>query len=295
MVVSMDRVSPIESYAVAVSVSPDRPHVVIIGGFLTEPLFYRPMRSRLLATGAERVTIAGIHLPDWLALPFAGMGPVSLRGARAIRDARRASPAPLIVIGHSAGGIVARLAMSTVPFERRVTGVADDVGCLVTLGTPHRLLPSIPFWRHPGVRATEFLERVSPGTHLAPRCGYLTVGSSLVPPEARRVTNPARSIVNRMLRPFIGAVPGASGDGIIDDELSRLDGARHVELPDVLHGTFGGPWYGDAEVIERWWPAAVAAWHSAIVARARPVSRPEEPEKPPLEGSSPAAPLARSR
>jgi triacylglycerol esterase/lipase EstA (alpha/beta hydrolase family) len=132
------------------------PHVVLIGGFLTEAAHYRPMRSLLLEQGAEAVTIAPIHLPDWAAMGFAGMGPLLLRGARAIREARRASTAPLLVVGHSMGGIIARLAMAPAPLDGRWAGVADDVGCLVTLGTPHYFSPSVP-WRHAGQRAAEHL------------------------------------------------------------------------------------------------------------------------------------------
>lgn len=254
---------------------PDQPHVVIIGGFLTEPLFYGPLRARLLDRGAARVTIAGLHLPDWLAMGLVGMGPVMLRGARAIREARRTSRSPLIVIGHSAGGIVARLAMSSASFDGRRVAVADDVGCLVTLGTPHRLLPSLPLWHHPGVQATEFLARSSPGAFFAPGTGYVTVGSTLVahrPSRARSV----RNLANRIIRPLVGEIPGVPGDGLVDNELSRLPGAHHVELSDVLHGTFGGPWYGDGDVVDRWWPAALTAWRSALAARTSGVSRPPD-------------------
>ena len=90
----------------------DGPHVVIIGGFLTEALSFAPMRDRLLERGAARVTITPLHWPDWLAMGIVGMGPVMLRGARAIRETRRDATAPLIVVGHSAGGLIARLAMA---------------------------------------------------------------------------------------------------------------------------------------------------------------------------------------
>lgn len=255
---------------------PAAPHVVIIGGYLTEPIFYRPMRRRLLERGAVSVAIAPLHLPDWLAMFFAGMGPVMLRGARVIRETRRTANAPLLVIGHSAGGIVARLAMAGGTFEgRRVCvsqdlgGLAHDVGCLVTLGTPHRLLPPPRYKHHAGVRATEFLALSSPGAHFAPATGYLTVASTRVPPAGQGRSNPAPNLVNHVMRRFVGGVPGRRGDGLVDDEISRLDGARHLVLPDVLHGTLGGPWYGDCRVIDRWWPAAVEEWRAALAARAR--------------------------
>lgn len=244
------------------------PHVVIIGGYLTEPLFYWPMRERLMGRGAASVRIASLHWPDWLAMSFAGMGPVMLRGARAIREARRASDEPLLVIGHSAGGIVARLAMAPEPLDGRQVGVADDVGCLVTLGTPHTLLPSLPLWRHPGVRATEFLEVVSPGAYFAPTTEYVTVGSTRVPIGTWAPTNSLKNLINRVMSRFVGEEVGTLGDGIVGNEISQLGGALHLEMPDVLHGTVGGPWYGDSAIIDRWWPVALERWASARQARA---------------------------
>jgi pimeloyl-ACP methyl ester carboxylesterase len=225
------------------------------------------MRSRLLERGAAGVSVARLHLPDWAGMAFVGMGPAMLRGARAIREARRATPQPVLVVGHSAGGIVARLAMAPVPLDGRCAGVADDVACLVTLGTPHLLRPSIPFWRHPGLAATEFLQRVSPGAAFAPTTQYLTVGSTYVLAHGRAPTNPVKQAINLLMRSLVGETPGSRGDGIVGNDLTRLDGVRHVELPDVLHGTFGGPWYGDASVIDRWWPEALDGWRRGVAAR----------------------------
>ncbi len=243
-----------------------RPHVVIIGGFLTEAVQYEAMRSRLLERGAGRVGIAPIHLPDWAVMGVAGMGPLMLRGARAIHEARRESPGPVIVIGHSMGGIIARLAMSAQPFDGRRAGVADDVGGLVMLGTPQRFSPRVG-WRHAGQRAAEYLERVSPGASFAPRTGYLTVGSTSVRPASQAPTRSALTLLNRALRALVGETPGVAGDGLVGSDRCRLEGVRHIEFTDVLHGVFYGPWYGDAEVIDRWWPVAVEEWQRALAAR----------------------------
>lgn len=243
------------------------PHVVLIGGFLTEAAQYQPLRSRLLERGAAAVTIAPIHLPDWAVMGLAGMGPLLLRGARVIREACRASGAPVMVVGHSMGGIIARLAMAPVPLDGRWAGVADDVGCLVTLGTPHRFTPNLP-WRHSAQRAAEHLERVSPGAFFAPTTGYLTVGSTRVRPARRPPASSAAALLNRVLAAFVGDTPGVPSDGLVGSDLCRLDGARHIEFTDVLHGLLYGPWYGDAQVIERWWAAAVEEWQTALAVRA---------------------------
>lgn len=245
-----------------------RPHVVIVGGFLTEAAMYRPLRLRLLEAGAAQVTIAPVHLPDWGVMAFAGMGPLLLRGARAIREARRRSPGPLIVIGHSLGGVIVRLATCTEPLDGRVAAVADDVGCLVTLGTPHEFEPRIP-WRHAGQRAAEHLAQHCAGAYFAPETGYLTVGSTLVGPAQRAPVKTTAHLLNRVLRDLVGETPGVPGDGLIGSDRCRLEGSRHVGFDDVLHGLFYGPWYGDTTAVERWWPVAVEEWRAALDARAR--------------------------
>jgi hypothetical protein len=136
----------------------------------------------------------------------------------------------------------------------------------VTLGTPHRIAPSVD-WRHPGVRAAELLERSTPGDWHAPNTGYLTVGSTFVAPRQRMPVHPLRQGIGGLMRLLVGTTPGARSDGIVDDVLTRLGGAHHLALPDVLHGTIGGPWYGDAHIIDRWWPEAVERWRRALQAR----------------------------
>ncbi len=246
---------------------PATPAVLIVGGFLTEPLFYRSMRERLLERGAASVTIAPVHLADWLAMSFAGMGPLLLRTALAIGRGRRTSLAPLMVVGHSAGGLLARLAMSPLPLDGRVAAIADDVGCLVTLGTPHHLDPGVPRWRHAGVRASQHLERATPGAWFAPRTAYVSVGSRRVLASPLRFSPWPPGFAHVLTRLAVDQPAGAPGDGLVTDEQARLPGARHLSFDDVLHGTFGGPWYGDAHVIERWWPVALAAWRDALAAR----------------------------
>jgi pimeloyl-ACP methyl ester carboxylesterase len=225
------------------------------------------MRRRLLASGAARVTIAPIHLPDWAAMALVGMGPLLLRGARAIREARRASPEPVIVVGHSTGGIIGRLAMSPEPLDGRCAAVAADVGCLVTMGTPHRFGPHSP-WRHPLIRATELLEARTPGAWFAPATAYLTVGATSSRRRSRAPIRSASQLLNRVLRVFVGEAEGSPGDGLVGNHLARLEGAPHLEYGDVVHGSFYGPWYGDQEIIDRWWPVAVERWRAALQARA---------------------------
>ena len=65
------------------------------------------------------------------------------------------------------------------------------------------------------------------------------------------------------MRCITGPTMAPGSDGIVSLSLAHLPGARQVTLHDTFHGVMGGPWYGDAEVIDEWWPIAVEAWTDA--------------------------------
>jgi hypothetical protein len=246
-----------------------RPHVLIIGGFLTEPVNYRRVRRRLLERDAASVTVAPVHVPDWLAAGVVGFGPLLTKTGRAIKAAHRAAGEPVIVVGHSGGGILARLALCHVPFQGRCSRAAEAVGCLVTLGTPHDLATAPVRIRHRGLEAARFLDASTPGAWFAPRTAYLTVASELIEPSQPAPPRAWDRWRGGLFRSVVGPALGA-GDGIVSASLAHLPGARQLTFPDVRHGHIGGPWYGDDEIIDRWWPVAVELWREALAVRRQP-------------------------
>ena len=259
-----------------------QPSVLIVGGFATIPPNYWALRRRLLRRGAARVDIAPLWTPDWLLAGILGFGGILRRTGRAIaRTYAAGGRRPIIVVGHSAGGIAARLAMSRVPFNGRVAGVADAVGCLVTLGTPHGLAGLANRYQHTGHQAAAFLDRETPGAFFAPRTAYLTVGSRLVdaafPGLAGRLASEFFSIA-------VGEETNALGDGIVPFSAMHLDGAEQLTFDDVRHGMIGAPWYGDDAILDRWWPVAIRLWQETLESRraaeAPPLNEPSQAELP---------------
>ncbi len=238
------------------------------------------MRRRLSARGAASVSIAPLHVPDWLAAGLIGFGPMLSRLGGVIRRTEAAGGGePLLVVAHSGGGIATRLAMSEVPFRGHKSAVAGSIGALVTLGTPHGLAGSRVRSVHSGVVAARFLDRHSPGTCFAPTTAYLTVGSDLVRPARLVEGGGGRWRLSpltwwdRLLRHgfegMVGPLPPEGGDGIVGAAAAHLPGAKQLTFHDVRHGHIGGPWYGDDEIIDRWWPPALESWRGALVARQR--------------------------
>lgn len=205
--------------------------------------------------------------PDWALASVLGFGLILRRTGKAIlRTYGLGGGLPIIVVAHSGGGIAARLAMSPVPYNGRVAGVGDAVGCLVTLGTPHRMAQLPNRYHHAGHEASQFLDRETPGAFLAPRTAYLSVGSGYA-------QAPFTGLVGRLAEGVFSMIVGSDtqklGDGIVPASAVHLEGAEHLIFDDVRHGMIGAPWYGDDHVIDRWWPSAVRLWQEALVARQR--------------------------
>jgi hypothetical protein len=263
-----------------------KPNVIIVGGFMTMPPNYWPMRRRLLRRGARRVDIAPLWPPDWAIAGGLGFGPLMRRTGKAIAASYRAAGMrPVIVIAHSAGGIAGRLAMSPQPYNGRLAAVAEAVGCLVTLGTPHGLAQLPNRYRHAGHEAADFLDRTTPGAWFAPRTSYLTVGSSY-----RGAAFPG--LAGRLVGEVFGMIVGSdasdpAGDGIVPSAAVHLPGAEQLTFEDARHGQIGSGWYGADEMIDRWWPTAIRLWEQALAAReARraPEAHPARELEPALTG-----------
>ncbi len=250
----------------------ERPYVLILEGLISPPMAYRPMRGRLLERGAAGVDLAPIHVHDWIRAGITGFGALQGRTANAVRRTYdRAGGRPIMLVGHSGGGNLARLALSDTPYRGRATAVAPLVGCLVTLGTPHALHESPTTLRHQGVKLSEFLEQANPGAWFAPTTGYLTVASDAVrprTPDAATASPGSRGGLRRaFFRRIVGPLLPTGSDGVVSLEWAHLAGATNLTYHDVLHGVVGGPWYGDAAIIDRWWPVALDVWRAACAAR----------------------------
>jgi hypothetical protein len=249
----------------------ERPHVLIVGGFLTSPPLYRGMRRALERRETASVAVAPIWLPDWLLVPAVGLGPLMRRTAAAVAGRYRAvGRRPLLVIGHSAGGVLARLAMSPEPYERRRAGVGEAVAALVTLGTPHHLVEPSGRRSRVAYAAATYLEATTPGAWFAPRTGYVTVGSRYAEGAATTDPDRRRRTIGRVYAELAGAAARTGwGDGLIPEAAFHLDGARRLTLEGVIHGqSLGARWYGSEEIVDEWWPVAVETWRSALHARA---------------------------
>jgi len=252
------------------------PVVLLAGGFLTMPAWYRPMAAELRDRGAADVVIAPIYTPDWVLCAVRGLGPVTTRAGRALLDAGTRSAAssvsrgaPILYVGHSAGGMLGRLLTSPEPFEGRRFGAAHRIGALVTLGTPHLVGNEARWGGRVATSGARFANRHVPGACFAPTTGYLAVASRRVLGDGGADDGRARAM--RRLYEDVHPAPDqpvVAGDGLVPLASALLPGARHLVLDEAVHGPGERfPWYGREDQLDGWWPVALEVWRDALRAR----------------------------
>jgi hypothetical protein len=251
------------------------PTVLILGGFMSSPPLYRGLGDLLRERGVADALIAPIWTPDWMLATARGQGPIATRAGRALLRAWEASAsspagggAPVLVVGHSAGGVIARILTAPEPFAGRAMNGSGRIGAIVTLGSPQTFDAEGRGAERMGETARWANEHV-PGPFWAPRTGYLCVssdaivGSAAGDRKARRVDGFYRGVISA---PDGEAIPG---DGVVPMRAALLPGVESIVLHDAEHANvIAKHWYGDGDHVDAWWPRAVEIWRDALRARA---------------------------
>lgn len=186
----------------------------------------------------------------------------------------------VLLVGHSAGGWLARAAMGDgVWCPDAEIRTADRVRCLATVGAIHRT-PS-----EPGTCVTRgalaYTDASYPGAFLSEEgVGYVSVGGDAIvgdnskdsaavePTDADELyADRGEGSASRVAFTSYEAVAGEgalTGDGVVPLDWTQLEGARQVRLEGVLHsineaGTTipTDRWYGSENVVDRWLPAVL--------------------------------------
>jgi hypothetical protein len=237
------------------------PAVLIVGGWLTWPRLYRAMPPLLLRRGAARVEIAPLGIKDWLAAWIFGLGPSVSVVARSIDRLSAEAGEGIMVVGHSAGGILARLALASEPFDRARRARPDAVRAVVTLGTPHEATNAGGPIGFQGLRALLFLAR-----HPIASPGWVTVGATSFE-QADALGGKTMRWLRRANAVLCYALLGSGrrgepGDGMVPLRFAHLPGSEQITLHASGHGPifWGARWLGSNEALDEWWDRAVEIW-----------------------------------
>ena len=228
--------------------------IVIMGGILSFPRVYSRMRDALEQFTGLPVGIVDAHSYDWTSSTVPSGWPYLLRKLdRTVRQMLTLSTTGKVtLVAHSAGGLVARLYLSPEPFKGRAYRGLDHVDHLITLSSPHyyqrRNIHSgwLPGW----------LEERYPDAYFAPQVSYASVAGKLIHGDSHGSLRERHAYA--IYKELIGD-GGVWGDGLVPVASALLPGSQQLILDGVSHyAGFGGPWYGEAEVIPRWWNAYIS-------------------------------------
>lgn len=223
--------------------------IVIMGGFAGPARIYAGMRDTLAEISGQPVYVVPTRSIDWLPAvsPF---GWLYLLGKlrRTIHRAVCASTAGQVtLVGHSAGGVLARFMLTPQPLLGQVYDERDRIHTLITLGSPHYNRN----WWHGGMMS-QWVQARSPDAAASDRIRYLSVIGKLIQGSAQGSTR--EQYAYRQYK-GIGGKGQTWGDGLIPIQAALLKGARPLVLDGVGHFSgFGGPWYGDQDIVHLWWP-----------------------------------------
>lgn len=262
--------------------APQQP-IVILGGFLITQEAYQPMRQTLAELSGqplERVELVAVGKVEWLltVFPFAWARILDRVADAVRRQASESATGRVTLVGHSSGGIMARLFLDDRPFEGRRWNGRALVDTLVMLGSPHTALKATPL--------RQKVARELPGCAFAPEVRYVSVAGSVALEGARgEASDTARRMAPSAYRNSTGDA-NDPGDGLVPVASALLEGSETVVLEGVAHGgAFGPRWYGTPEVVRRWWP---------VVAASAGASAPQSPSSAPMGAAGAAAKPGRS-
>jgi pimeloyl-ACP methyl ester carboxylesterase len=220
--------------------------IVFVGGWLSSPgdyfrmarTFARPPYNRIIyITNFSRLAWGQVRDPNFR--------PVLDTLAATVELALNETGADAVdLIGHSAGGRIARAYLGHVPFQGRAYDGQRHVARLITLGTAHE---TYEVW------VKEFAGWVNqhyPGAFYKHIEYRMVIGKSV---QGRRWGNPEEILAHRSYEVSFGDGQ-VIGDGIIPTSCGYLEGADNLVLEGARHAPYNAPntWYGASNVIPLW-------------------------------------------
>jgi pimeloyl-ACP methyl ester carboxylesterase len=152
--------------------------IVLLGGFASPSVVYTGFRDLLAQMSGQPVCVVPTSTLGWLPSILPGGWALLLaKLQRSVQEALRCSTTGKVtLIGHSAGGLLARLYLAPDPFVGHTYGGLEHVDQLVTLGSPHS---NQQRWLHGGLMS-RWIERRYPGAFYRDQVRYMSVAGKMI-------------------------------------------------------------------------------------------------------------------
>ena len=221
--------------------------IIILGGFLITSDSYNPAKNAIKNISGRKVYVVDVTRGDWLKSNSAeGWITILNKVKKMVAFALNETKAKKVdLIGHSSGGIILRLYLSSEPFKDVIYNGKSTTRNLITLGSPHQ-----------AVRATKlrrFVDEKYPGNFFK-NINYVSIGGKVE--INSKQTSLLTKLVARNSYKSISGDKNESGDGLVPLSSSLLKNSQQITLPNTVHGgIFGKNWYGSTSKVREWWDA----------------------------------------
>jgi len=219
--------------------------IIILGGFLITSDSYNPAKKAIANISGRKVYVVDITRGDWLKSNSADgwiniLNKVKDTVAFALKETKAKK---LDLIGHSSGGIMLRLYLSSEPFKDMIFNGKSTTRNLITLGSPHQAIKATHLRR--------FVNEKYPGNFFK-NINYISIGGEV------KINSKQTSILTKLTaRNSYKSISGnknESGDGLVPLSSSLLKNSQQIILPKTVHGgIFGKNWYGSSSKVREWW------------------------------------------
>ena len=206
---------------------------------------YMEMKEYIKSKTNNKVVVVSVNKLEWLCTNWSfGWGIILEKVNTIVKKLSNESPTSKVtLIGHSSGGMILRLYLSDLLFNRKIYNGKNYANCLITLGSPNQ-----------AKRATYLRNLVSsklPGSFYSENVNYISVAGELDlnGPNATKTSH-------KLSKSSYQALNGSgtvTGDGLVPLESALLIGSKKIVIKETAHGkTFGKYWYGSKNKIEEW-------------------------------------------
>lgn len=222
---------------------------VILPGYLAGATEYQVLEARLNQLQIPTITVP-LRWHDWV--PTIGgrsVAPIIHKIDATVQQLRQETGSDKVnLIGHSAGGWLARIYLGEKPYGAQPNVPASVwharplIHTLVTLGTPHT---SLERWTR---RNLDFVNQTYPGAFYKLNVKYICVAGKAIFGDRR----PGQWLAYNSYKMTCG-IGNCWGDGITPIESAHLIGAENLTLEGATHAPKSGRlWYGSPGLLEQW-------------------------------------------
>jgi pimeloyl-ACP methyl ester carboxylesterase len=149
----------------------------------------------------------------------------------------------IILLGHSAGGLIGRLYLSPQPFQGHRFNGLENISHLITLGSPH-------YGKYPSPMRM-YVQKTLPDAYFGKYVKYVSVAGTAVDTRKNRLPI---TFISRLCYRYLGGNGRTAGDGLVPVECALLKDSVHIVLEGVGHPfIFSTDWYGRPKNVREWW------------------------------------------